>query len=144
MRRIAFFLLVLPSLAFCKDSWSSGAIKVVNTDEWCGRPATADWPAICGPTRGDSMALFNENTSGVPRSTPYSQVLEIDGPDAIYIVKRTSLDSGLSFRPGAAAQFAEDGKHLLIKFDRQVVGRHGETHLVHDHDRTDILEIRKR
>lgn len=145
MPRIAFLLLALPILAFGKDSWSSAVIKVVNTDEWCARPGIADWPAICGPPRSDAMALFNENTGSVPHpATPYSQILEIDAPDVIYIVKRTSLDGGLSFRPGAAAQFAVDGKHLLIKFDRQIVDRHGESQIHHEHDRTDILETRKR
>jgi hypothetical protein len=144
MRRIAFFLIALPILAFSKDSWSSGSIKVVDTDEWCGRPGIPDWPGICGPLRGDAMTLFSES-GGAPRPpNPYSQVLEIDGPDAIYIVRRTSLDGGLRFRPGAIAQFAVDGKHLSIKFDRPVVNRHGELQFKHDQDRTDILEIRKR
>lgn len=143
MRRIAFFVVLLAGLAIGKDAWQSGPIKVVDTDQWCARPGIPDWPGICGPPRSDSMALFNDSSGGVPRATPYSQVLEIDGPDATYVVKRTSLDGGLSFRDGAMAQFEVDGKHLLIKFDRQVV-KHGESRVVHDHDRTDILEVRKR
>jgi hypothetical protein len=132
-------------LAFSKDSWSSGAIKVVDTNEWCGRPGIPDWPGICGPPRSDALTLFSDSSGGAPRpANPYSQVLEIDGADAIYIVRRTSLDGGLRFRPGAVARFSVDGKHLLIKFDRQVFNRHGEARLEHDHDRTDILEIRKR
>jgi hypothetical protein len=77
-------------------------------------------------------------------ANPFSQILEIDAPDAIYIVRRTSLDAGLQFRPGAIAQFAVDGKHLKIKFDRQERNRSGEIQVRHDHDRTDILELRKR
>ena len=143
MKRVAFFLLLMPFLAQASESWSSGVIKVVDTDKWCARPGIPDWPEICGPTRGDTMALFNENTGGSPHGSPYSQILEIDASDAVYVVRRTSLDGGLSFQPGARAQFAVDGKHLLLKFDRQVVNRKGEVRMVHDHDRTDILETRK-
>ena len=143
MRPIAFFLLALPVLAFSKDSWSSGSIKVLDTNEWCGRPGIPDWPEICGPPRGDTTALFDSHGASRPAS-PYSQILEIDAADAIYVIRRTSLDGGLHFRNGAKAQFAVDGKHLIIKFDREVVKRNGEVQLKHDHDRTDILEIRKR
>jgi len=47
MKRVAFFLLTLPFVVSAKESWSSGAIKVVDTNEWCGRPGIPDWPEIC-------------------------------------------------------------------------------------------------
>ena len=46
MRRMVLFALALPLLAFGRD-WSSGSIKVLDTDEWCGRPGIPDWPGIC-------------------------------------------------------------------------------------------------
>jgi hypothetical protein len=142
MRRIAFLLVALAMLALGKDSWSSGSIKVLDTNEWCARPGIPDYPEICGAPRGDQTTLFNDSHGGRP-ATPFSQILEIDGTDAIYVIRRTSLDGGLHFESGAKAQFAVDGKHLIIKFDREVRGRNNEVQLKHDHDRTDILEIRK-
>lgn len=144
MRRIAFLVLAFPILAFGKDSWSSGSIKVLDTNEWCARPGIPDWPEICGPPRADALTLFNNRNGGGPPASPYTQILEIDAPDAIYVIRRTSLDGGLHFRDGAKAQFAVEGKHLIIKFDREAVNRRGEVQVKHDHDRTDILEIRKR
>jgi hypothetical protein len=143
MRRFAFVLFAVPMLAFGKDSWSSGSIKVLDTNEWCGRPGIPDYPEICGPPRGDATALFSDS-HGARAATPFSQILEIDGADVIYVIRRTSLDGGLHFQDGAKAQFAVDGKHLIIKFDREVRDRNGEVQWKHDHDRTDILEIRKR
>ena len=143
MRRLVFLFLALSILASAKDAWSSGPIKVLDTNEWCGRPGIPDWPEICGPTRSDAMALFS-GTSGAPAGSPYSQILQIDGPDATYVVRRTSLDGGLHFEPGAKAQYQVDGKHLLIKFDRQSVNRQGETKIQHDHAKTDILQVKKR
>ena len=144
MHRIAFLLLALPVLAFNNDVWKSGSIKVVDTDEWCGRPGIPDWPGICGQ-QGATRALFSDaHGDSVRPANPFSQILEIDAPDAIYIVRRTSLDGGLQFQPGAIAQFAVDGKHLKIKFDRQEKNRRGEIQVRHDHDRTDLLELRKR
>ncbi len=142
MKRIAL-LLVLPMLAFSKDSWSSGTIKVLDTNEWCARPGIPDWPGVCGPLRSDTTALFNNAGTGRPAS-PLSQILEIDTADAIYVIRRTSMDSGLQFSPGAKAQFQVDGKHMLIKFDREATNHRGETSVHHDHDRTDILETKKR
>lgn len=144
MRRIAFLLLALPVLARTKDSWSAGAIKVLATDEWCGRPGIPDWPDICGPPRSDSMTLFNGSGGAARPANPYTQILEISAPDATYIVRRTSLDGGLHFHPGAKAQFAVDGKHLILKFDREDYDRRGQLHLHHDHDRLDILEVKKK
>jgi hypothetical protein len=135
-------MFALPVLMAAKDSFSTGSIKVLNTDEWCGRPGIPDFPAICS-IRGDSTALFNDNHGAVPQGAPYTQILEIDGADAIYVVKRTGLDGGLSFPAGAKAQFAVDGKHLLIKFDREVKDRHGEVHVQHGQDKTDILQVKK-
>ena len=143
MRRIAFIVLALPLLTFGKDSWSSGSVKVLETNEWCARPGIPDWPEICGPPRADALTLFNNAHGGGPPASPYTQVLEIDGADAIYVVRRTSFDGGLHFRDGAKAQFTVEGKHLIIRFDREVVSRNGEVRIKHDHDRTDILEIRK-
>lgn len=143
MRRIAFIVLALPILALGKDSWSTGTIKVLDTNEWCGRPGIPDWPEICGPPRSDALTLFSDS-HGAPPASPYSQILEIDGADVTYVVRRTSLDGGLHFREGAKAQFAVDGKHLIIRFDREVKNRRGELQLKHDHDRTDILDVRKR
>jgi hypothetical protein len=143
VRRIAFIVLALPLLTFGKDSWSSGSIKVLETNEWCARPGIPDWPEICGPPRADALTLFNNAHGGGPPASPYTQVLEIDGADAIYVVRRTSFDGGLHFRDGAKAQFTVEGKHLIIRFDREVVSRNGEVRIKHDHDRTDILEIRK-
>ncbi len=142
MRPIILFFLALPVLLFSKDSWSTGSIKVLDTNEWCGRPGIPDWPAICGPPRADQTTIFN-NSSAAPPASPYSQILEIDAPDAIYVIRRTSLDGGLHFRDGAKARFAVEGRHLIIRFDREVRNRNGEITLKHDHDRTDILETRK-
>jgi hypothetical protein len=144
VKRITLIVLAFPILAFCKDAWNSGSIKVLDTDEWCGRPGIPDWPEICGPPRADSMTLFNNKNGGGPPASPYSQILQIEAPDAIYVVRRTSLDGGLHFRDGARAQFTVEGKHLIIKFDREITNRRGEVQLKHDHDRTDILETRKR
>lgn len=141
MQRILLFAVAVA--AFGRDSWSSGLIKVLDTDAWCSRPGIADWPGICGPPKASSTTLLNDAGNTHPAS-PYSQILQIDGPDATYVVRRTSLDGGLSFQAGARAQFALDGKHLLIKFDRVSVDRHGDTKVQHDHDRTDILEVRKK
>ena len=143
MKRIAFLVVALPILVFSKESWQTGSIKVLDTDEWCSRPGIPDWPGVCGPPRGDSVSLFNDTGESAHTGNPHSQLLEIDAPDSIYIVKRTSFDGGLQFRPGATAQFAVDGKHLTIKFDREVSNRHGDSRVQHDHDRLDILQIRK-
>ncbi len=144
MRRIAWFALALPILAFGKDSWSSGSIKALDTNEWCARPGIPDWPEICGPPRADTTALFSDSNGAGPPASPHSQILEIEGVDAIYVIRRTSLDSGLHFREGAKAQFAVDGKHLIVKFDRETVNRRGEVQVKHEQARTDILEVRKR
>jgi hypothetical protein len=145
MKRIAFVFLALPLLAQAKDSWKSGLIKVVNTDEWCARPGIPDSPELCGPPGGSATTLFGGGSGDVTRpATPYSQVLEIDAGDAIYTVKRTSFDGGLEFAAGAVAQFEVDGKHMTIKFDRHVTDRRGETHVEHDRGRMDILQIRNR
>ena len=143
MKRIAFLVVALPILVFSKESWQTGSIKVLDTDEWCSHPGIPDWPGVCGPPRGDSVSLFNDTGESAHTGNPHSQLLEIDAPDSIYIVKRTSFDGGLQFRPGATAQFAVDGKHLTIKFDREVSNRHGDSRVQHDHDRLDILQIRK-
>jgi hypothetical protein len=140
VRLIALF--VIATLAYSKDSWSSGSIKVLDTDEWCSRPGIPDSPEICGPTRSDTMALFN-GASGRPNG-PYSQILEIGAPDAIYVIRRTSLDGGLHFPAGATAQFLVEGKHMMIKFNREESDRQGNVHLKPDHGRADILEIKKR
>ena len=143
MRRIALLVVALPILVFSKDSWKTGTIKALETDEWCSRPGTPDWPGVCGPPRGDSMSLFNDKGDSVHTGVPHSQLLEIDAPDAVYVIRRTSFDGGLQFRPGAAAQFAVDGKHLVIKFDHEVSNRRGEVRVEHEQDRTDILQVRK-
>jgi hypothetical protein len=143
MKRIAFFVVALPILVFSKDSWKTGSIKVLDTDEWCSRPGIPDWPAVCGAPRGDSLSLFNDNGESTHTGNPHSQLLEIDAPDAIYVIKRTSFDGGLQFRPGAVAQFSVDGKHLIIKFDHEIMNRRGDSRVQHQQDRTDILQIRK-
>lgn len=144
MQRIALLLLALPTLAFCKDNWKSGPIKVINTDEWCARPIAADWPGICRIVPG-ATTLFNDSHGDAVRpANPHSQILEIDGPDAVYVVRSTRLNSALTFRPGAVAQFAVDGKHLKIKFDREETNRHGELRVHHESGETDILEMRRR
>ena len=140
---IALLIVALPILVFSKDSWRSGAIKTLDTDEWCNRPGIPDWPGVCGPPRSDSMALFNDAGDSTHNGIPHSQLLEIDAPDAVYVVRRTSFDGGLQFRPGAAAQFAVDGKHLIIKFDHEISNRRGDTRVQHEQDRTDILQVRK-
>ncbi len=144
LRRFALIFLALPILTFGKDSWSSGSIKVLDTNEWCARPGIPDWPEICGPPRADATTLFSDSHGGGPPSSPYSQILEIDGVDAIYVIRRTSLDGGLQFREGARAQFLVDGKHLIVKFDRETANRRGEAQVKHERARTDILEVRKR
>ncbi len=127
MRRIVFFFLALPIVAFSKDTWMSGKIKVIDADEWCGRPAAVDWPAICGALPSGATRFFNDSRADAVRPpNPYSQILEIDGADAVYIVKSTRLDGALQFRPGATAQFSLDGKHVKIKFDRREVDRNGD------------------
>jgi hypothetical protein len=142
MQRSAFLLLAFSVLLFAEDVWKSGPIKVLDTDEWCGRPGIADWPGLCDGLKGNT-ALFSDSRGASARPvTPYSQILEIDGPDAVYIVKRTSLDTGLKFRPGALAQFAVAGKHLKIKFDQEETTRHGELRVRHEQATTDILETR--
>jgi hypothetical protein len=143
VKRIAFFAVVLPILVFSKESWQKGSIKVLDTDDWCSRPGIPDWPGVCGPPRSDSLSLFNDAGDASHPGIPHSQLLEIDAPDAIYVVKRTSFDGGLQFRPGAVAQFAGDGKHLIIKFDRETSNRRGDSRVQHEQDRTDILQIRK-
>ena len=135
-------LLFLTALAFASD-FTSGTIKVLAADEWCARPGIPDWPEICGAPGAGQTTLFN-GSAGAPKGTPYSQILEIQGADAIYVVRRTSLDGGLQFSPGAKAQFQVDGKHLLLKFDREVQDRSGQKHLKHDHDRLDILQMKKK
>ena len=143
MKRIVFLLVVLPILVFSKDLWKTGTIKVLNTNDWCSRPGIPDWPGVCGPPRSDSMSLFNDAGDSSHIGIPHSQLLEIDAPDAIYVIKRTSFDGGLQFRPGAVAQFSVDGKHLVIKFDREIPDRHGDLRVQHEQGRTDILQIRK-
>jgi hypothetical protein len=143
MRRVAFFLLALPMLAFCKDTWKSGQIKVIDTDEWCGRPGAVDWPAICGTSPSGATRLVNDSRADAVRpANPYSQILEIDGPDAVYIVRSTRLDGALQFRAGALAQFSVDGKHLKIKFDKQGTDRNGDLRVHHASAQADILEIK--
>ena len=143
MRRIAFFFLALPIIGFSKDTWKSGRIKVIDTDEWCGRPGAVDWPAICGTLPSGAPRFFNDNRGDAVRPpNPFSQVLEIDGPDAVYIVKSTRLDGALKFNAGASAQFAVDGKHLKIKFDKQETDRNGDLRVHHGSAQADILEIK--
>src|SRR5580658_9508239 len=100
---IALLIVALPILVFSKDSWKSGSIKALDTDEWCGRPGIPDWPGVCGPPRSDSMSLFNDTGDSAHTGNPHSQLLEIDAPDATYVIRRTSFDGGLQFRPGAVA-----------------------------------------
>jgi hypothetical protein len=142
MRQVALLLLSLPLLATDNSVWSSGAIKVLAADEWCARPGIPDWPEICGAPGAGQTTLFN-GSAGAPKGTPYSQILEIQAADAVYVVRRTSLDGGLQFSPGAKAQFLVDGKHLLLKFDREIVDRNGQTHLKREHDRLDILQVKR-
>src|SRR5579862_5453766 len=107
MKRIAFFAFaLLPLLVFSKESWKTGSIKVLDTDDWCSRPGIPDWPGVCGPPRSESMSLFNDTGDSAHTGVPHSQLLEIDAPGAIYVIKRTSFDGGLQFRPGAVAQFS--------------------------------------
>ncbi len=130
-------------VAFSNDTWKSGRIKVIDTLEWCGRPAAVDWPAICQSSAIGPARLFNDSRGDAVRpASPFSQILEIDGPDAVYVVKSTRLDGALQFRPGALAQFSVDGKHLKIKFDQQEVDRHGDVRVHHDSAVADILEIK--
>jgi len=143
MRRIAFLSLALSIVAFSKDTWKSGRIKVIDSDEWCGRPVAVDWPAICGTLPSGAPRFFNDSRGDALRPpNPYSQILEIDGPDAVYIVKSTRLDGALQFRAGASAQFLVDGKHLKIKFDRRELDRNGDVRVRHDSAQADILEIK--
>jgi hypothetical protein len=69
MRQIAFFLLALPIVAFSKDTWKSGQIKVIDTDEWCGRPGAVDWPAICGTSPSGATRLVNDSRGDAVRPT---------------------------------------------------------------------------
>jgi hypothetical protein len=143
MRRIAFVLLALPIVAVSKDTWRSGRIKVIDTNEWCGRPAAADWPAICQTSAVGPARLFNDSRGDAVRPpNPYTQILEIDAPEAIYVVKSTRLDGALQFLPDATAQFSVEGKHLKIKFDQPAVDRHGEVRVHHDSAQADIIEIK--
>jgi hypothetical protein len=88
-------------------------------------------PSI-GATDGSSL----DHGDAVRPANPYSQILEIDGPDAVYVVRTTRLNSALKFRPGAVAQFAVDGKHLKIKFDREETNRQGELRVHHESGET--------
>jgi hypothetical protein len=143
MRRIALFVLALPMVAFSKDTWKSGQIKVIDTDEWCGRPGAVDWPAICGALPSGATRMVNDSRSDAVRpANPYTQILEIDGPNAVYIVRSTRLDGALQFRAGALARFSVDGKHLKIKFDRPETDRNGDLRVHHASAQADILEIK--
>jgi len=143
MKRIVFFMVALPILVFSKDAWKTGSIKVLDTDDWCSRPGIPDWPGVCGPPSSASLSLLNDAGASPHPANPHSQLLEIDAPDAIYIVKRTSFDGGLQFLPGAIAQFAVDGKHLTIRVDHEISTRRGGSRVQHEQDRTEILQIRK-
>ena len=41
------------------------------------------------------MSLFNDTGDSAHTGMPHSQLLEIDAPDAIYVIRRTSFDGGL-------------------------------------------------
>ena len=97
MRRIAFFLTILPILVFSKESWKTGTIKALDAHDWCSRPGIPDWPGVCGPPGSSSMSLFNDLGDSSHTGIAHSQLLEIEAADTIYVVRRTSFDGGLEF-----------------------------------------------
>ncbi len=160
MKRIVFLILAfaaIPLLAYKKNyHWNSGTIRVLSEDQWCreghpkspdrgtdgaGRPV-AGWDlGTCGPRRSDATVEL-QNSAG-PAANPTTQMIEIDGPDRIYIVRRTGLDGGVRIRPDSAAEFAVDGKHLLLRFQCEKFVR-GSRQTQPAEARTEILESRKR
>jgi hypothetical protein len=145
MRRIVFLILIgLPLFAGSKRIWNQGNIALVDTNLWCGKPLPAvphvgsyhgvggngGWPGICGAPGGFATIQFPSYWGGPPQPNPTTQILEIDGADATYIVKRQGLDGGLRLRANAVTEYSLDKKHLLIRFPGT------------EQEKVEILEIR--
>lgn len=145
MKRILFPILIamtIPLIAGNRGhNWRSGTIRVLSTDLWCGQSG------VCGPGLGSHTQYGLWVWDGPYTPEPATLVLEIDGGDAVYIVRKAYLHGGPGIRPGSATQFAVEGTHLLVKFQREDYELdHGRPilHLYPEQDRTEIIEIRKR
>ena len=138
-------IFALPGLA--KD-WKVGQVKVLDTDKWCGEQTAANFPGICGYKGEHTPIQFHDSGWGAPQPpNPVTQILEIDGADAIYIVKREALDGGVRLKPGAEVQYAADGKRLLIRIQPEPPKVQDPKHPFHvgwQQNKVVVLETRKR
>jgi hypothetical protein len=145
--KLAGVILIFALSGLAKD-WKTGQVKVLDTDKWCGEQTAAHFPGICGVKGEHAPILFHDSGWGSPQPpNPVTQILEIDTVDTIYIVKREALDGGVQLKPGAEAQYAADGKRLLIRIRPEPPKVHDPRHPFPagwQQNKVQILETRKR
>jgi hypothetical protein len=109
---LAILAFALPVAARKKDrDWHTGIAGPIRTDNWCKPiepPASAEvrprtgmtygsasiGSRICGGHRTDSTIQFASGYAGSePR--PVTQILEVETPKLVYLVKRAGLDGGI-------------------------------------------------